>query len=222
MINVGIEKEDIDRLMKQFEDLSEKNMKTAIRRASKRVADSMKSEISSKVTRRYLIKAADVKSAFTLKKVEGGQPMYYLKYTGSPILLMKFRVTPKNPVKYTHRTTKKGKKNTRRTPKTYKARVLKSNKLKGVKNMFIAKNQALIRPGKVSRSENKKPKNWLAFGPSVPQMVGSKEILDEIIESGREFFNNRLNHEIEYILAEKSTGNRGNIDTKSRTITIPT
>lgn len=215
MIDVGIEKEDIDRLMKQFEDLSEKNMKTAIRRASKRAADSMKSKISSKVTKRYLISANDVKSAFTLKEVEGGQPMYHLKYTGSPIPLSKDmndkklkKVSPNIPVKYKKNTNKRGKTRTKIDPKTYKSRVLKGNKLKPVKAMFVVKNQVLVRPGKVSKDENKKPKNWLAFMPSIPQMVGHKEVLDEIIESGKEVFDNRLNHEIERILSKKSGGNQ--------------
>ncbi len=199
MIDISLSKENIENIKNNFKFLGNKGIKKAINRASKRAISNIRKEISKEVVNRYFIKSGDVNKTSSLEKLKS---IYCLKYSGSPIPLANFKVSPLRQVEYKKTSNNRKLKAKRRSnPKIYKAKVLKRSSLKGVKNMFVVKNQALIRPQNTIKNE--KPNNWLAFGPSVPQMVKYKGVLEKITENGREVFQNRLNHEIEQILTER-------------------
>ena len=120
------------------------------------------------------------------------------KYSGRPIALMKYKVTPNSP-KY------------HATPS---AAVLKSSSLVAFgdeKNVFVAQMKSghigifERQEGKYSKRRGKKRNKHTEkirelLSPSVPQMVGNEQSIKTIEDRVREVINNRIDHEIGRLL----------------------
>lgn len=133
----------------------------------------------------YIVSASAVRKTMTIKSATINNPSGTIVSVGSPIALSKFDISPSRP---------NGK---RKTPLT--ARVKLGSGKKVIKHAFVAKVSsghigAFIRTG-----ESRFPIKQL-YGPSVPQMLGEKNVSKKIEEKAAETLDKRLEHEINRIL----------------------
>ena len=154
----------------------------AISSALNRTVTSVASNITKEVRARYHIKAGDVKNTIKKTKASKSNLSAEVRSTGSTIPLDKFKVSPKtvNPKR-----------------KTQLKISVEKNGVKQVTGAFVANINGL----KVFQRERKSrlPIKRL-FGPSVPQMIGQQQIVENINEKAVTTYNTRLNHEINRIL----------------------
>jgi hypothetical protein len=137
------------------------------------------------VREQYIVDASTVRKTMVIKNAGLNKPSGFISSTGSPIALSKFDISPTRP---------NGKK---KNPVI--ARVKYGSSKKTIKHAFIARTSngrigVFIRAGK-SRFPIKQ-----LYGPSVPQMLGEKNVSKKIEEKAAETLDKRLEHEINRIL----------------------
>lgn len=182
-LTVEVDKKHIEFVEDRLGDFH-KQAPNAISRALNRAATNVNSNIKKEVRNEYNISAGDISS--TLKKINAnrGSLKAEVRSSGALIPLDRFKVSPKtvNPKR-----------------KSQLKIGVKKDGLKTIMGAFVAD----INGKKIFQRTTKSrlPINRL-FGPSVPQMLGNEEIRSEIERQGQETFNNRLEHEIDRILAK--------------------
>ena len=191
MIDVKIDIPEIDDIKSRLKGF-ESRSNTVLNRAINRTAKHAMTNIAKESNLKYLIKQKTVRDTLKVKNARGKNSQAQITSKGSAIPLINFDVSPIRQVKLL----KSGK----YSPNMYSSRVLRGSARKGVERMFVAKNQALVRPENVSRAENKKITNWLRLALSVPQMIGNKEVIARIKENTADKLKQRIEHEIEFEL----------------------
>lgn len=176
--------EEIKRDLKTYE----KKAPQLLARVLNRTITNVQKNITSSVRSNYLVKSSDVKQTLSLSKASAYSPQASVKSYGTRILLYKFRVSPKTP-------------RPSNPPKTYKARVLKSSALKAVQGGFVAQ-MTSGHIGLFKRIGTERTPVKELVGPSVPQMVGNKEILKKIESEAQKTIEKRLKHEITRIIKQ--------------------
>lgn len=151
-------------------------------RALNRAATAAKTRASVSVRKRYIVKAADVKKRIKIRKASAGNLSAQLRAVGPVTPLMKFDVTPKFP-----------------DAMPVRARVLKSSGRKSIQSGFVAQ----MSNGHVNVftrvGQSRYPIKG-RYGPSVPQMIGHEEPLEDITQRAQEILDKRLDHELSRLL----------------------
>ncbi len=135
-----------------------------------------KATLSKTARARYVVRAAAIKSSIHTTKASAQKLTGKLESRGKTLPLGVFRtkVYKKGPMK---------------------AQVLKGGGMKPIKGLFIR--DSFKKPYPVQRI-GKRTNIRLPAGPSVPQMIGNKNVLEKASPEMSEFFNRRVIHEIEY------------------------
>lgn len=190
MIEVIIEPLDLHSIEKRLKTLESK-APIVLARAINRAANAAKVKTAKEISSKYQISSPKVKSTISMKKANRGNLMAEVESKGKNIGLYKFKVSPKTKVK-------KG------TPKTYRASVKKEGgykALSGNPKPFVMemKNGHM---GVFARNGKSRTSISELYGPAVPQMIKNEEIADSIERRTQEVLNNRIEHEISYLLSK--------------------
>lgn len=150
--------------------------------ALNRTVTTVASNIKKEVRKEYNIKALDVTQSITKTKASRTKMTAMVASKGTPIPLDRFKLSPRAVQPKRKKPIKAG---------------VKKGGLKEVVGAFVSDLNGI----KVFQREGKKrlPVKRL-YGPSVPQMLGSQEVVNRINQEGAVMFNNRMNHEIERLL----------------------
>lgn len=155
----------------------------ALARSINRAATNARANMSKKVRERYIVKASDIKETVSLTKATQYKPFATVKSSGSRIDLTKFKLTPKILFK--------GQNN-------YKVQVLKTGGYKHVPGFAAESNKW----GLFMRTGPKRFPIKRLMGPSVPEMVGNKSIIEWIEKEAQSMLNDRIGHELEQLGAK--------------------
>ncbi|HBA70251.1 MAG TPA: hypothetical protein DCZ40_12975 [Lachnospiraceae bacterium] len=186
-----------------------------MRRASNRAISTVTGSISQEVPKRYLVKAAQVRSTLRTYRANGSLPFASVVVKGRHPGLEKFYVNPMTPA----RRQKGGGYN----PMAYEAKVKKHGGVKfleGDNKPFVAimdnghigvfrrKNDTERKHQRIFRSKYKVKKNKSradntiigVYGPAIPQMVKNEEIMLIVIKKASQMMLKRAEHEIGRLL----------------------
>lgn len=176
MIDVSLDQKQVARILKALKQ-SPKEVHRAIAVSENRTITFLNKEIAKDVTRSYVIKSRTVKQSLTSKKANSSNLTASVTSEGRSIYLGRFKTARYNRKRKLWAQVKKGAK--RIIPGLFRST---PNKL------------PMHRIGK-GRGDIVKP-----FGPSIPQMIGNKEVLPEIAHKAEEVLNKRIEHELEWRL----------------------
>lgn len=162
-------------------------------RAINRAALAGRTQAARSTREAYYIKHGDVISTIKVKKANSNDLMAEFRSRDTNLELTKFKVTPSTPHPGRKRqltvSVKKGSKKT-------------------IKNAFVAR---LLNPRYegsqlrvLTRVTSKRYPVRGHYGPSIPQMIGSEDVMKRIEERTREVLDTRLNHEISRMLGGSS------------------
>lgn len=165
-----------------------KKVNLVLSRAINRAATTAKAAMSKKVREQYLVSAADVKKTIGITKATTSRPSAIVKSMGKRIGLAKFRTSPGAP-----RPTK--------PPSTYKVQVKKDSGLKAVEGGFLASVNGGV--GFFRRVGSSRLPITRLMGPSVPQMIGAKDVITWVETQAKNTLNTRIQHELEQVLGAK-------------------
>ncbi|WP_421663644.1 phage tail protein [Lysinibacillus telephonicus] len=154
----------------------------AIANSLNRTMQNVATNITKGVRERYHVKAASVKENLKKTKATRSNLTAEVRARGTALPLDRFKVSPK--------TVQPNRK------KQLKIAVKKDG-TKEIMGAFIA-NISGIKVFK--RDGDKRLPISRLFGPSVPQMAGNEEIVDNVYKKGVVTFETRLNHEVNRIL----------------------
>ena len=143
--------------------------------AINRTLESLRKEASVSIRQRYVIKAGTVKNSFTLRRADRSSTRGSLVSKGNVLDLSQFNL----------------KKPKRRGP--MRVQVLKAGGLKPVKGLFVRKGRRPMMRTTAAAYPLRIPQ-----GPSVPQMFGNEETLQEFAPKAEKILNKRFLHEIVY------------------------
>lgn len=158
-------------------------------RAINRGITTARAEAVRKVREGYHVKAGDVRQTMTLHRANSNNLVGRVASKGGVMPLISFDVSPKRPSP------------ARRSP--YNARIQKGGGRKSLGKAFVARmpNGSMgvyerFGPYRRGAGQKIKPK----YGPSVPQMLGSKDVVEHVSEKARQMMDSRIDHEINRIL----------------------
>lgn len=181
MLEIILKAPKLEEIKKELGALEKKAPKILARVLNRTLTNVQKNVVKS-VRDKYIIKASDIKQTLKTTKASTSKLNAQVKSEGMRVLLYKFRVSPKNP-------------RPSKAPRTYKARVLKKSALKPVRGGFVAQMKS-GHLGIFERTGTKRTPIKELVGPSIPQMVGNKEIIQKIESEAQKTIQNRLKHEI--------------------------
>lgn len=176
---IKLKAEQIDKAESLLSDIpgaAPKAMAGAINRA----VTSSRTEASRKVREKYYVKHKDVISTIKLYRASSGDLSGMIISRGHLLALTKFRVTPKRPQPK------------RKSP--VKVRV-KRGEGGPIKNAFVARMQS-GHTGVFARVGKQRLPIQERFGPSVPQMLDSRDVREWVEQKASEILDKRLEHEI--------------------------
>lgn len=153
-------------------------MPKAISRAINRAMTAAKTEASKQARQEYIIKAAGIKATFTTRKATSSKLLGEVKSTGKTIKLGDFYA-------------KQGKKG-------LIAKVKKGSTSQKISGAFIGTSHKGF-TGVMKRQTSASYPLEVLYGPSIPQMLGSPKISEQIQTRAAEMLNDRLEHEINNI-----------------------
>lgn len=177
MININIDTKELERIEMLLSTVP-KGMEKATSSAINRTLQMARTSATRKAREKYDVKAKDVRGSIKLKRAGGSSLDGSMISRGSPIPLVKFKVNPSKPSP------------SRRKP------VFASVKKSGgsIKSAFVAE----MRSGHAGVFErvgkSRYPIREL-YGPSSPQMIGEKSIMEELGKESEEIILTRLSHE---------------------------
>lgn len=182
-MRIVVNDDELKRVQEQLGELQRK-APNVIAKSLNRSLSHINTTIRKEVRDEYTVKAQEVKDR--LESVRASTSRLAAKVTakGRPLGLEKFRVNPKtvNP----------------RRKKQLKISVKKGS-AKEILGAFIGNQgneKVFIRDGKPRLPISR------LFGPSVPQMIGNDEIVEQINESAYVTYQKNINHEINYLLGK--------------------
>lgn len=162
----------------------DKLLQQATRSAINRATQRSKTETGRKVREKYVIKQADAVKTITIKQAGGASMKAELTSKGRAIPLINFNVTPKT----------RGK----RPPKSIKAGVFRGSR-RPVRKAFVAKMSSGHR-GVFEREGRRRLPIGELYGPSVPSMIGSDEVMTHVQTVYADEMEKRLPHELNRLL----------------------
>jgi hypothetical protein len=155
----------------------------AISSAANRAASAARTEATKQVRAQYIIKAQDVRSPISIEKASVSRLTATLRASGRVIPLSKFRISPRSP----------------NQSRPLRAQVKKGSSGGIVQHAFVAKMPSGHAGVYMRKTRRRLPIKEL-FGPSVPHMIGSKEVMEKIEVRAAEVLEDRLEHEITRLL----------------------
>lgn len=165
-------------------------------RAINRAVTAAKTAMGKEASAKYYVKSGTVKSTITLIKANAGNLRGIATSKDARVPLYKFKVSPKTPVRVSGRN--------KRSPAMYKAAVKKAGgykPLNGSPKPFVA-GFASGHTGVFERKSSERLPISELYGPAVPQMLKSEEVMPNIERRANEVLQNRLDHEISRLLAQ--------------------
>jgi hypothetical protein len=158
-----------------------------IARAVNRAVEGARTDAIKAVCAEYAIKATDVRKSIHIKRATPGNPVAQVISTGSPIPLIKFKVTPRKP-------RARGEKK-----KTVVAGV-KFGNAKPMPHSFVARMKS-GHVGVYSRKDGTGRTIKQHYSPSVPQMMGNEKALEYIEKRAYERLDKELRHQVGYLFS---------------------
>lgn len=170
--------EQLERLF----SIAPKEAKIIMWRALNRAATAARTRASVSVRSRYIVKASDVKKRIKIRKATAANLSAQLRASGPVTPLMKFDVTPKFP-----------------DAMPVRARVLKGSGRKPIQSGFVTRtNNGFVNV--FTRVGQRRYPIKSRYGPSIPQMIGHEEPLEDITQRAQEILDKRLEHELSRLL----------------------
>ncbi|MBE0470509.1 MAG: phage tail protein [Methyloprofundus sp.] len=179
---ISVDESHIERANRMLHGLSGAAPK-ALSRALNRSLENARSNAVKKVREEYTVRARDVRQTIRLTRSKPNQLEGEVRSTGRSLPLSAFSVAPK---------TVNGK---RRSP--IRVSVRKGSK-QGMNRAFVARVGGSVRV--FERVGGRRLPIRQLFGPSVPQMIGNKTVVDFVSIEARKTMDVRLDHEIKRIL----------------------
>lgn len=185
MIDITIENyEKVQQALKDTPKIVNQVLSRAVNRAAKNAEVNM----SKKVREQYVIKASDVKSAITIIKATSQSPVALVRATGKKNNLTKFKISPTGALQP--------------QPKGgYKAKVKKSGSLNVVPRGFLVNVRGSL--AFMQRVGSARMPIARLMGPSVPQMIGNKDVITYVENEAKSILDKRIQHELERVLGAK-------------------
>ena len=178
----------------------------AVRSALPRAASALKTESTKAIRERYDISAANIRAGENITvKIHDTEAQ--VKFSGKKIPLYRYNgTTPKFPTtdnSKTIRTIVAGQLRPVHPSVAASAHQLKGTSVKRFENAFVAKMKSghigiFERTGGITSSGSNEIKELQ--GSSVAQMLGSKEVQDELVNKASQKFEERMEHEIMRIM----------------------
>lgn len=158
----------------------------AARSAVNKTIKGVRTDARKEVTQRYVIKAGTVQRAMTIQMARQGALEAVVRAQGRPIALSKFKVSPK-------RVQRRGRKNRKI------AVSVRKGSSKTLNSAFAASFQS-GHTGVVERVGAKRFPVKELYGPSIPQMMGNKEVSSSVNQHARERLRKNFAHGVNRIL----------------------
>lgn len=155
-----------------------KQIQWAAVRAINRTVTSVKANVSKKIRQNYTIKAPEVKKTLAVRRADGRRLRGAVVSHGRPLLLTAFDV----------RTYKRG---------PIGVKVRKQKDIRRVPGLFLGTSRTGY-VGAMQRTQRARYPLRVPYGPSVPQMFGSADVISELIPLAEKTLNKRFLHEVEY------------------------
>lgn len=155
-----------------------KQVRLAAVSAINRTVTKMRTQTSKTIRENYVVKAADIKSTLKIRRASSARMHGIIASRGRPLLLTAFRV----------RANKRG---------PVKVQVKKQTGAKSVPGMFLGTSRRGY-TGAMHRKQSARYPLRVPYGPSVPQMFGSRDVIGELTPMAEATLNERFLHEVEY------------------------
>lgn len=164
---------------KQMLGKAPKEINLAAVNAINRTITKIKTQTSKSIRKNYLVSAKNIKGTLNIKRASRSKLRGVLASQGSPLLLTAFRV----------RANKRG---------PVKVQVRKQSGAKAVPSLFLGVSRKGY-TGAMQRAQRKaRYPLRIPYGPSVPQMFGSENVIGELTPLAEATLNERFLHEVEY------------------------
>lgn len=160
--------------------------RNAIRMSINRIATRMRTELAREAAHDYFVKIGDVKSSIKLTKAKNANLTAFISSAGRPIPLIKFRVTPIK-VQY------KGRRN-----RKIKVRVRRDSSGARMDRAFVA-----FMGSTMNVFERKGKKRFPVkklYGPAVPQMLRSEDVMDKVTKKAQDDLNSEITRQLNRLL----------------------
>lgn len=177
MIQVNVK--NAERLEELFKN-TPKQAKIILWRALNRAATAGRTRASVSIRQQYIIKAGDVKKSIKIKTASVNRLNAQLRASGPVTPLMKFRVTPSFP-----------------DIALVKAAVKKGG-MKPIESAFVTRANGGVNVF-VREGTSRYPIKAL-YGPSIAQMLGNEDVLENVLDRTQEVLDERLEHELARLL----------------------
>lgn len=166
-----------------------KSAPKVITRVINRTLANIKKNLSIHARSRYIVKTKDIKATLKEQKANKSALNGFIKSSGIRLKLIKFKVRPSKP-------------KPKNPPSAYKASVLKSKSPSPVKGGFVAQMKS-GHMGLFKRNDEKQLPINEKVGPSIPQMIGNKNVWKKIEKEANKTLEKRLSAEIQHILRSR-------------------
>lgn len=173
----------MEKLEEKLKDMPEK-IPIVTARAINRAAEQARTQASRSARKEYHIRHRDVLKTIKIKKAYPGHLFAEVRSVGSPIDLTKFKVRPNKPYPVRGR---------------YPIVSVKRGSRKQISGGFVISMGNGYR-NVFTRVGKKRYPIRAHYGPSVPQMLGSKNVSKDVEEKAMQVLEERLDHEINRVL----------------------
>jgi hypothetical protein len=185
---IDIELKNLLKVQKALKD-QPKKINLVLSRAINRAATNAKANMAKKVREQYVVKAADIKDTIKITKATSQKPVAEVRSVGKKINLTKFKTSPHEP-------------RPKNPPKGgYKSQVKKEGGLKAVPKGFLVNVRGTL--AMMQRVGKERLPIKRLMGPSVPEMIGRKNVIEWVETEAKSMLNNRIDHELKRILEAK-------------------
>lgn len=189
MIRMTVDGGDLSEIEKSLGNLR-RRAPYVMARAANRTATHVKKVTSEEVRKKYVIGVRATQGIMKVYRATGEKPTARVYIHGTHLNLKKFDVrksTRKGRIVYQRARVEQ---NNSPVPLSARPRPFLAKMANGYHGLFVRKTDE-------PRSEIRG-----VAGPSVPQMIGSREVMYHIHESAQEMLQKRIEHEIDYLLSK--------------------
>ncbi len=180
-----------------------KRVKFAASAAINRTVTKLRAQVSKQIVKNYFIHARDVKATITTKRANSNSLRGVVASTGAPLLITHFKLNP-DPKKQiaANKLSSAGGPHRRRRRKPMTVRVKRGSPSATVPGLFVQQSSRSGYAGPMQRYLRTRYPLRIPYGPSVPQMFGNPNVLEELAPEAEEFLNERFLHEVEVQLGK--------------------
>ena len=176
--------EDIQRIFEATPKQAKKVLWFAIQRA----ATAARTQASKATVKQYHVKAMDVRNSMRISKKSARALVANIRSSGNAIPLIHFNTKPKDP-----------------GDARVFVKVKKKGTLRYIPKAFVKRLKSSGRIHVVRRVGEKSYPIEVLYGPSIPQMIASEDIMKSILERAEKVRDERLNHELKRLLRGEIT-----------------